>query len=137
MFRRIDFFHYATLAGQVSRFAVSGLVASLINLAVYHAGVVLGGIDPNVAWTAGFIAASAIAFILHDRWSFRTPTARSQKIPMARRFAVVSLSSFALNSFWVWLMVRHFGMPVWSPYPLVIGLSPALAFWFNRTWVFR
>ena len=52
------------------------------------------------------------------------------------RFIAVSLVSFALNQLWVWLLVRHFGLPLWAPYPLVLGATPLIVFSLNRRWVF-
>jgi hypothetical protein len=48
----------------------------------------------------------------------------------------VSLVSFALNQLWVWLLVRHFALPLWAPYPLVLGVTPLIVFSLNRRWVF-
>ena len=48
----------------------------------------------------------------------------------------MSLVSFALNQLWVWLLVVHFGLPLWAPYPLVLGVTPLIVFALNRRWVF-
>lgn len=126
----------AELPRQLSRFGLVGIAASLANLAIYHAGVVAGHMAPNLAWSAGFLVALGLAYLLHDRWSFAGRTARATAPVTGGRFLVVSLAGFALNSLWVWLLVTRGGWPVWAPYPLVLGLTPLLAFWLNRTWVF-
>jgi hypothetical protein len=48
----------------------------------------------------------------------------------------VSLLTFALNSFWVWLFVRHLALGVTlSILPMVL-VTPWLGFVLNRWWTF-
>ena len=54
----------------------------------------------------------------------------------ASDIVAVSLVSFALNQLWVWLLVREFALPLWAPYPLVLGVTPLIVFALNRRWVF-
>jgi putative flippase GtrA len=49
---------------------------------------------------------------------------------------LVSLIGLALNSFWVWLLVQRLDLPLWAPYPLVLGVTPLAVFALNRRWVF-
>lgn len=124
------------LLGQLVRYGITGGLASLVNIGIYHAGVKLFGIDPNLAWTIGFLGAALTGYLVHSRWSFKGHGRRDDLWRNSSRFIVVSLISFALNSFWVWLLVRHFVLPIWAPYPFALGLTPLLVFWLNRQWVF-
>ena len=78
-----------------------------------------------------------VGYVVHSRWSFKGHGRRDNLARTGGRFVIVSLVSFGLNSFWVWLMVRAFGWPIWSPYPLVLGVTPFAVFWLNRRWVFE
>lgn len=128
--------HYRSeLVGQLVRYAITGGLASIVNIGVYQ-GLATGGLDPNAAWTVGFLAAVAVGYVVHSRWSFRGHGARNNLARTGGRFLVVSLVSFGLNQLWVWLLVRHLGLPLWAPYPLVLGVTPLAVFALNRVWVF-
>ncbi len=125
------------LLGQLFRYGVSGGLASFVNIGIYHAGVKAAHLDPNLAWTLGFIGAASVAYVIHSRWSFKGHGRRDNVWRQTMRFMLVSLVSFALNSFWVWLLVKHFALPTWSPYPFALFVTPLLVFWLNRQWVFE
>ena len=124
------------LIGQLVRFALTGGVASAVNIGVYQIAAARFAIDPNLAWTMGFVAAVLIGYVIHSQWSFRGHGVRDNLARTGSRFFVVALIGFALNSFWVWLLVQIFALPLWSPYPLVLGVTPLLIFTLNRKWVF-
>ena len=123
------------IAGQLVRYGLTGGLASIVNIGVYWA-LALGGMDPNLAWTAGYLAAVLFGYVVHSRWSFRGHGRRDNLARTGGRFFAVSLVSFALNQLWVWLLVRHFALPLWAPYPLVLGVTPLIVFSLNRRWVF-
>jgi putative flippase GtrA len=125
------------LLGQLFRYGISGLLASLVNIGIYHVGVKTLHLDPNLAWTVGFLGAATVAYIIHSQWSFKGHGSRDNLWRQTTRFFIVSLISFALNSFWVWLLVKHFALPTWSPYPFALFVTPLLIFWLNRQWVFE
>lgn len=124
------------LLGQLVRYALTGGLASIVNIGVYWF-LAAGGMDPNLAWTIGFVSAVVVGYIVHSRWSFRGHGSRDNLARTGGRFVAVSLVSFALNQTWVWLLVQHWNLPLWSPYPLVLGVTPFLVFWLNRRWVFE
>lgn len=129
--------HHRLLLGQLVRYGISGGLASVVNIGIYHIGVVMFGLDPNLAWALGFIGAACFGYMIHSQWSFRGHGRRDNLARSSFRFLIVSLISFALNSFWVWLLVRHFALPLWAPYPLALGVTPLVVFWLNRRWVFE
>jgi putative flippase GtrA len=123
------------LAGQFLRYAVTGGLASAVNIGVYWI-LAARGMDPNLAWTVGFAAAVLVGYLVHSRWSFRGHGRRHNLARTGGRFIVVSLVSFGLNQLWVWLLVRELDLPLWAPYPLVLGVTPLIVFALNRRWVF-
>ena len=129
--------HHVALLGQLARYGISGLFASSVNIAVYHALVRSFAFDPNLAWTVGFLGAASIGYLIHGNWSFKGHGGRDRQHVRITRFMIVSLFSFALNSLWVWLLVQHLRLPIWAPYPLAIGVTPLAVFWLNRRWVFE
>jgi putative flippase GtrA len=123
------------IGGQLVRYGLTGGVASIANIGVYWV-LAAGGMDPNLAWTIGYFAAVLVGYVIHSRWSFKGHGRRDNLARTGGRFFAVSLVSFALNQLWVWLLVRHFALPLWSPYPLVLGVTPLIVFSLNRRWVF-
>jgi putative flippase GtrA len=127
---------YRGLLGQLVRYAITGGLASIVNIAVYWYGRDGLGVDANMAWAAGFACAVAVGYVVHSRWSFRDHGRRDNLARTGGRFIIVSLVSFALNSLWVWLLVGHLRLPTWAPIPLVLGITPLVVFSLNRRWVF-
>jgi putative flippase GtrA len=123
------------ILGQLVRYALTGGLASVVNIGVYWA-LAGGGMDPNLAWTIGFLAAVAVGYVVHSRWSFQGHGRRDNLARTGSRFFAVALVSFAINQLWVWLLVQYFGLPLWAPYPLVLGVTPLIIFALNRRWVF-
>jgi len=126
----------AVLIGQLTRYALTGGLASIVNIGVYWV-LAARGMDPNLAWGIGFAAAVIVGYVVHSRWSFRGHGRRDNLARTGGRFVVVALVSFTLNQFWVWLLVQHFELPLWSPYPLVLAVTPLVVFALNRRWVFN
>ena len=125
------------LFGQLVRYAITGGLASFVNIAIYWITATPLHWDPNLAMFLGYLGAVSVGYIVHSRWSFRGHGRRDNLARTGGRFLLVSLVSFALNSFWVWLLVRHFGGPTWWPIPPVLFVTPLLVFWLNRRWVFH
>lgn len=127
---------WRVLFGQLVRYALTGGLASIVNIGLYWVLATRGGLNPNMAWAIGFLAAVLVGYVVHSRWSFRGHGRRDNPWRTVSRFFIISLVSFTLNSLWVWLLVTHLNWPVWSPYPLVLGATPLAVFWLNRRWVF-
>lgn len=126
---------HEVLIGQLVRYALTGGLASVVNIGVYWV-LAARGMDPNLAWAVGFAAAVLVGYIVHSRWSFRGHGSRDNLARTGGRFVIVSLVSFGLNQLWVWLLVVRLGLPLWAPYPLVLGVTPLVVFALNRRWVF-
>jgi putative flippase GtrA len=126
---------HGEVIGQLVRYALTGGLASIVNIGVYWV-LAYRGMDPNLAWALGYVAAVIVGYVVHSRWSFRGHGRRDNLARTGGRFVIVSLVSFGLNQFWVWLLVQRLGLPLWSPYPLVLGITPFVIFALNRRWVF-
>jgi putative flippase GtrA len=123
------------IAGQLVRYGLTGGVTTIVNYGIFWL-LAANRLDPNFAWTIGYLAAFLLGYIVHSRWSFRGHGRRDNLTRTGGRFFAVSLVSFALNQLWVWLLVSHFALPLWAPSPLVFGVTPLIVFSLNRRWVF-
>jgi putative flippase GtrA len=79
---------------EVVAFGAVGVTAFLVHFAVVAATVPLG-VAPLLANVLGFLAAFAVSFVGHGRWTF--PAEGRPVAPALRRFAVVAVSGFVLN----------------------------------------
>ena len=124
---------HSELLGQLVRYALTGGLASIVNIGVYWV-LAARGMDPNLAWGIGFVAAVLVGYAVHSRWSFRGHGKRTRGTGL--KFVIVSLISLALNSFWVWLFTQPLQLgPAWPILPMLF-VTPAVTFILNRQWVF-
>jgi putative flippase GtrA len=73
---------------------------------------------------------------MHSEWSFRDHGAERTHATKVR-FVVVSILSYALNSFWVWLIYTRLHLGRAAPIAPMLFVTPAVTFFLNRQWVFR
>ena len=126
----------SVLIGQLGRFAVSGGLATALNVAVYWIVAVPLRVEPLLANLLGYLAAMLSGYVLHSRWSFKGHGRRDDPLRTTSRFFIVSLVSLALNSLWVWLLTGLFGLtPSWPIIPMLL-VTPLATFELNRRWVF-
>lgn len=124
------------LLGQIARFVVSGAFVTALGVGVY--AVVALGLrwHPQLGNFLAYAIAVATGYFIHSTWSFKGHGAeRTHATKM--RFVVVSLISYALNSFWVWLLYTHLELGRAAPIPPMLFVTPAVTFVLNRQWVFR
>jgi putative flippase GtrA len=124
------------IALQATRYAFAGLVITVLFSASYWAVTELAGIDPMVSLTIVFLVFSAISYLTHGFFSFRGHGARDRHHVRASRFLIVNIIGFALNQFFVWLLVKYLGGPTWWPIVPFILVTPWVTFALHRRWVF-
>src|SRR5678815_1202120 len=91
------------LLGQLARFAVSGAFVTALGVAVYALVAIVLRWHPQLGNFLAYVIAVATGYFMHSTWSFRGHGAQRTH-GTKLRFAVVSVISYVLNSFWVWLM---------------------------------
>ena len=124
------------MLAQLIRFVMTGGFVTALGVGVY-ALVALGlRWNPQLGNFLAYLVAVATGYVLHSRWSFRGHGGKrthSTKL----RFATVSVISFALNSFWVWLLFTHLDLGRAAPIVPMLFVTPVVTFVLNRQWVFR
>jgi len=124
------------LLGQLARFAVSGAVATALGVGVYALVALVLLWHPQVGNFLAYAIAVATGYVMHSKWSFRGHG--SERTHGTRlRFVTVSIISYALNSFWVWLLYSHLELGRAAPIAPMLFVTPAVTFVLNRQWVFR
>ncbi|MEO7564088.1 MAG: GtrA family protein [Sphingomicrobium sp.] len=124
------------IAAQVVRYALAGLAITLLFSASYWAVTELFGIKPMISLTIVFLVFTAISYVTHGRFSFRGHGGRDRTHVRATRFLIVNLIGFALNQWFVWLLVVQLHGPTWWPIVPFIAVTPWVTFALHRRWVF-
>jgi putative flippase GtrA len=138
--KRIDMRHLLTsnpnLTGQMLRYGVSGVLLTLFYSTVYWAVATQLGVPALIANSAAFVLTLATGWVIHSRWSFRGHGPRERPREAYKRFVLINLAGYALNSFWVWLIVERLGGSVLMSILPIVLITPWLMFWLNRRWTF-
>lgn len=127
----------ATMIGQIAAYAVGGGAMTALHSACYWLMATFGEIEPYIANSLAAMIAGVAGYNLHSRWTFGAEARASTPGTSFARYAVVSLLCYALNSFWVWLVVKHLGMSVTASLVPMILATPWLGFALNRFWAFK
>ena len=124
------------IALQAIRYAVAGVVITVLFSASYWAVTELFGIDPMVSLTLVFLLFTGISYVTHGAFSFRGHGERDRHHVRASRFLVVNVLGFLANQFFVWLLVKQLGGPTWWPVIPFLFVTPLLTFMLHRRWVY-
>ena len=125
-----------TMLAQLARFAVTGAFVTALGVGVYALVALALRWEPQLGNFLAYVVAVATGYVMHSRWSFRDHGGERTKGTQLR-FVVVSLISYALNSFWVWLLFSRLDLGRAAPIVPMLFVTPAVTFVLNRQWVFR
>ena len=127
---------HRAVIGQLARFIISGATVTALGVAVYALVALVLRWHPQLGNFLAYVVAMVTGYLMHSRWSFRDHGGeRTHGTKL--RFIIVSVVSYALNSFWVWLLTDALNLdPAWPILPMLF-VTPAVTFMLNRQWVFR
>ena len=118
------------------RFVVSGATVTALGVVVYAIVALLLRWHPQTGNLLAYLVAMASGYLMHSQWSFRDHGAK-RTLATKLRFIIVSVISYALNSFWVWLLYSWLQLGRAAPILPMLFVTPAVTFLLNRQWVFR
>ena len=124
------------MLAQLARFVVSGALVTALGVGVYAIAALVLRWNPQLGNFLAYVVAVATGYVMHSRWSFRDhggERTHGTKI----KFVTVSVISYALNSFWVWLLFSCLALGRAAPIVPMLFVTPAVTFVLNRQWVFR
>ena len=125
-----------TVLAQLFRFVISGATVTALGVGVYALVALVFRWHPQIGNILAYLVAMGTGYIMHSQWSFRghgSERTHATKI----RFGIVSLISYGLNSFWVWLLYTYLAWGRAAPIVPMLFVTPAVTFLLNRQWVFR
>jgi putative flippase GtrA len=127
--------HYE-LIGQMVRFGLTGGLLTLLVAGGYWIGADVFGVEPMLSMTLNYLVFTGLGYFLHSRWSFKGHGSRDRPAMRTARFFTVNTLGFLLNQFFIWLLVKHLGGPVWWSVVPIVLVTPLVTFSLNRRWVF-
>jgi putative flippase GtrA len=126
-----------TMFGQILAYAIGGGAMTLLHSLSYWAMAEMLLMEPYLANSLAAVAAATAGYLLHSRWTFGHTAPETRGAASVARYAVVSLLAYLLNSFWVWLVVKHWGRSVGTSVLPMVVVTPWLGFVLNRFWTFK
>jgi putative flippase GtrA len=123
------------LVAQLLRYAVTGAGVTLLGVVAYSLAAGHFHLHEQVANIIAYAVGVGVGYFAHSAISFRDQ-AGARSVGQSLRFACVSIVSYLLNAFWVWLATDVLDGPFWWPIPGMVFLTPLVVFVLNRKWVF-
>jgi putative flippase GtrA len=120
---------------QLVRYGVNGSIVTGLYSVVLLTLDSWSALPVQLCNVAGYLAAVCLGYFLHSRVTFRNHGTRDRASQI--RFALASLPSLALNTFWVWLLIEALKWPHWTIYVPIWCVTPIMLFAVNRWWVFK
>ena len=115
---------------------MTGAFVTALGVGVYALVALVFRWHPQLGNFLAYVVAVATGYLMHSQWSFRGHG--SERTHATRfRFATVSIISYALNSFWVWLLFSQLQLGRAAPILPMLFVTPLVTFTLNRQWVFR
>lgn len=124
------------LFAQMFRFGLTGVLLTLLVAGGYWILAAGFGVEPMLSMTLNYLVFTALGYVLHSRFSFRGHGSRDKEGARTIRFFTVNTTGFLANQFFVWLLVKHLGGPIWWSVIPIVFVTPLLTFSLNRRWVF-
>ena len=124
------------VVAQLTRFAITGAFVTALGVGVYALVALVLRWHPQLGNFLAYLVAVATGYFMHSAWSFRGHGGERTNATRVR-FVIVSIISYALNSFWVWLLFTRLQLGRAAPIAPMLFVTPAITFVLNRKWVFR
>lgn len=121
---------------QLIRYGIVGGLITAGGQLIYYLGVEWAGLDPNLSVAVAFVVGIVVGYFAHGSISFAGHGDRDDHGRIGMRFVAVNLFGFAMNSFFVWLLVKYLDGPTWWPIVPNVILTPLATFWMHRRWTY-
>jgi len=124
------------ILAQLVRFGITGAFVTALGVGVYALVALVLKWHPQLGNFLAYVTAMATGYVMHSSWSFKGHGGERTHATKLR-FLLVSIISFALNAFWVWLLFSRLDLGRGAPIIPMLFVTPAVTFFLNRQWVFR
>ena len=124
------------LLAQMVRFGLTGVLLTLLVAGGYWIAADVFGVEPMLSMTLNYLVFTCLGYVLHSRFSFRGHGGRDNPRARTVRFFAVNTTGFLANQFFIWMLVKQIGGPVWWSVIPIVFVTPLITFSLNRRWVF-
>jgi len=123
---------------QLVRFALVGVLSTVIHVALYVILVSMGGWLPLWANVAAFVVASFGGYCGHGAWTFSVPVEKSWGSRGSRfgKYIISAVFGLLMNSFFVFVVTTVLEAGYLCAVPLMVLVTPVTIFAVNKYWVF-
>ena len=121
------------LSGEVLRFGVVGICATLTHAGVLYLAVEHLGFAPAPGNLLAFSVAVCVTYAGQSLWVFRV---RGMSWGRSARFLVTALTGFVLNGLIMAGVTGGLGLNYWIGFAAVVACVPAFTFVLSKLWVF-
>jgi putative flippase GtrA len=124
------------LLGQIIRFGITGVLASLVHLAGLYILTEYVGLWYLLSTTLGFLMGFVVSFTLQKFWTFRdraTSAIRAQ----AGIYLLAQVASLGTNVLGVWLLVEIAGMHYMLAQFIMLAIVASGMFFIGKFIIFR
>ena len=118
------------------RFGLTGGLLTVLVAGGYWLVATAFGVEPMLALTINYLVFTTLGYVLHSRFSFRGHGSRDRPAARTILFFTVNTMGFLANQFFVWLLVKQLGGPVWWSVIPILFVTPLVTFSLQRRWVF-
>lgn len=116
------------------RYAIVGVVATVVYLGLVIGLVEVAGVDPIVASGGSFVVILIGSYFANHYWTFGSPRQHVHSLP---RYVIVSMLGLGLNVVIMYVVVDVFGWWYLVGQLVVILVIPGSNFLLNLRWSFR
>ena len=121
---------------QAFKFAIVGVINTLINLAVLYIFTEFLGIYYLVSAIFAFIVANINSFLLNKIWTFKE-NIKHKAASRYIKFVVVSVIALVVNLIFLYAAVEYFKLWYMFAQVLAVILNFLINFFGNKIWTFR
>lgn len=124
------------IAKEFIKFAVVGLIGTIINLAILYFLTELFGVYYIISAIFAFIIAMTSNFILNKIWTFKEDI-RENALTKYGKFAIVSIIGLIVNLIFLYVFTEYLGIYYLISQVLAIGIALFVNFFGNKIWTFK
>jgi len=124
------------LFSQAFKFAIVGVINTLINLVLLYLLTEFLGIHYLVSAFFAFVVANLNSFILNKIWTFKE-SIKHKAASRYVKFIAVSVTALAVNLIFLYVLVEFFRVWYMFAQVLAVLLNFLINFFGNKIWTFR